>query len=263
MVAAKAPKMIKSLQRAINILDLFDEQAPELGITDIAERLGLHKSTAAGLIYTLEHNGYLDQDPETRKYRLGFKLVERAFTLLDQIDIRETALPHLQELRDWCNESVNLALPDRGQIIYVARLATTQSLGMRAKVGYRASMHCTALGKAILSSIPSTEVEQLIAQHGLPALTVHTITDRDELLQELVRIREQGFALDNEENEVSVRCVAAPIFDHTDQAVAAISVSAPLHRLPVADVTRYGEKIRDTAQAISYKLGYRLHERVP
>lgn len=109
-MAATAPKTIKSLQRAINILDLFDEQAAELGVTEIAEKLGLHKSTAAGLIYTLEYNGYLDQDPDTRKYRLGFNLVERAFTLLDQLDIREVALPHLQELRDWCDESVNLAL---------------------------------------------------------------------------------------------------------------------------------------------------------
>lgn len=262
-MAATTPKVIKSLQRAINILDLFDEQTAELGVTEIAEKLGMHKSTAAGLIYTLEHNGYLDQESETRKYRLGFKLVERAFTLLEQIDIREMALPYLQELRDWCNESVNLALRDGGEIVYVARLTTTQSLGMRAKVGYRASMHCTALGKAILSSMPSAEVEQLIAKHGLPALTPNTITDRDELLQELVRIREQGFALDNEENEIGVRCVAAPVFDHMDQAVAAISVSAPIHRVPIADVARYGERTRDTARAISCRLGFRLLERGP
>jgi DNA-binding IclR family transcriptional regulator len=260
-MAGKTPKVIKSLQRAMNILDLFDEQTSELGVTEIAEKLGMHKSTAAGLIYTLEHNGYLEQEPETRKYHLGFKLVERAFTLLDQIDIREMALPDLQELRDWCDESVNLALRDGGQIVYVARLTTTQSLGMRAKVGYRAPMHCTALGKAILSGSSVKEVEQFITQHGLPAVTRQTITDGEALRQELVRIREQGFALDDEENEVGVRCVAAPIYDHTAQIVAAISVSAPIQRVPMVDVPRFGEKVRDAAQAISCKLGYRLLER--
>jgi len=104
--------MIKSLQRALNILDLFDEQPAELGITEIAEILGLHKSTAAGLVYTLKHNDTLDQDPETRKYSLGFKLVERASTLLDRFDVRKAALPHLQKLMAWCDESVNLAVRD-------------------------------------------------------------------------------------------------------------------------------------------------------
>jgi IclR family KDG regulon transcriptional repressor len=252
------PRMIKSLQRAINILDLFDEQTAELGITEIAETLGLHKSTAAGLVYTLEHNGYLDQDSETRKYRLGFKLVERASTLLDQIDVRQVALPYLQELRAGCGESVNLAVRDGGQIVYIERLTTTQSLGMRAKVGYRAPMHCTALGKAILSCMPPREVEELVAQSGLPAATPHSITDRAQFLQEMDRVREHGFALDNEENEIGVRCVAAPILDHTDRPAAAVSISSPVLRFPPSEVPRYGQMVIEAANAISARLGYRL-----
>jgi IclR family KDG regulon transcriptional repressor len=249
--------MIKSLQRAINILDLFDEKTVELGITEIAEALGLHKSTAAGLVYTLEHNGYLDQDPETRRYRLGFKLVERASTLLDQIDVRKTALPHLPELIAWCDESVNLAVRDGGQIVYIERLTTTQSLGMRAKVGYRAPLHCTALGKAILSGLPLKDVEEIVAQDGLPAATPHSITDRVEFLQEMDRVREQGFAVDNEENEVGVRCVAAPIFDHAGRPTAAVSVSSPVLRFPLSEVPQYGQKVIEAANLISAKLGYR------
>ncbi len=254
----KAPRMIKSLQRAINILDLFDEQMVDLGITEIAETLGLHKSTAAGLVYTLEHNGYLDQDPETRKYHLGFKLVERASTLLDQIDVRQVALPYLQELRAWCGESVNLAVLDGGQIVYIERLTTTQSLGMRAKVGYRAPVHCTALGKAILSGMPLKEVEELMAQSSLPAATPNSITDRVQFLQEVDRVREQGYAVDNEENEIGVRCVAAPIFDHSRRPAAAISISSPVLRFPLSEVPRYGQKVVEAADAISHRLGYRL-----
>jgi len=250
--------MIKSLQRAINILDLFSEQTAELGITEIAEALGLHKSTAAGLVYTLEHNSYLHQDPETRKYSLGFKLVERASTLLDQIDVRQVALPHLRELRAWCGESVNLAVRDGGQIVYVERLTTTQSLGMRAKVGYRAPMHCTALGKAIFSGMPSREVEEFVAQSGLPAATPSSITDRAQFFQEVDRVREQGFAVDNEENEIGVRCVAAPIFDHSGRPVAAVSISSPVLRFPPSEVPQYGQKVIEAANAISARLGHRL-----
>jgi IclR family KDG regulon transcriptional repressor len=150
-MAGTTPRVINSLQRAFDILDLFDEQTAELGITEIAETLGLHKSTAAGLVYTLEYNGYLGQDPESRKYSLGFKLVERASVLLDQI-------------------------------VYIERLTTTQSLGMRAKVGYRAPMQCTALGKAILSGMPQEEAQKLVAQLGLLAVTAHSITDLTQFL---------------------------------------------------------------------------------
>lgn len=258
-MAATSPRTIKSLQRAINILDLFDEQTSQLGITEIAETMGLHKSTAAGLVYTLEYNGYLGQDSETRKYGLGFKLVERASTLLDQIDVRHVALPYLQELRDWSGESVNLAVRDGGQIVYIERLTTTQSLGMRAKVGYRAPMQCTALGKAILSGMPQEQVRELIAQHSLPSVTAHSITDLAQFLEEMDRTREQGFAVDNEENEVGVRCVAAPIFDHSARPAAAVSVSSPVLRLPLAEVPRYGQKVVEAASAISARLGYRLH----
>ena len=256
-MTAAARRTIGSVQRAIDILDLFDDQTSQLGITEIAAALDLHKSTAAGLVYTLEHNDYLEQDPATRKYRLGLKLVERASTALEQIDVRELALPHLRELRDWCDESVNLAIRDGGHIVYIERLPSTHPLGMRSKVGTRASVHSTALGKAILSCMPPAEVQQLIAQYGLPAITPQTITDPKQFLLEIDRTRERGFALDNEENEMGVRCVAAPICDHAGRVVAAASVSAPIQRVPMSEVPRYGRKVSETARAISSKLGNR------
>jgi IclR family KDG regulon transcriptional repressor len=249
-------RTIGSLQKAIDILELFDDLTPELGITEMSESLDLHKSTVSGLVYTLEGNNYLEQDSGTRKYKLGFKLVERASTLLSQIDVRSLALPHLQELRDWCDESVNLALCDGGHVIYVERLLSTQTLGMRAKVGYHAPLHCTALGKAILSSLPVAEVSQYVTRYGLPAVTGRTITDGGRFVEEIRRASECGFALDDEENEIGVRCVAAPVLDHTGHPAAAISVSAPAHRLPMSEVPRYGEQVKETALAISRELGY-------
>jgi DNA-binding IclR family transcriptional regulator len=253
---AHTSKKIGSIQRALDILNLFSSQSSELGTTEIARALGLHKSTTASLVYTLDANGYLGQNPDTRKYRLGLKLVERAFAMLDQVEVRQVAFPFLRELRDQWNETVNLAILDGPDIVYVERMLGTKALGMRSEVGRRAPAHSTALGKAILSCLPVATVQAFVSQYGLPAMTPRTITDPDKFLVELERIREQGYAVDDEENEIGGRCVAVPVFDHTGQPVAAASVSAPTARLPVSEFLQAGAMVRETAKSISRGLGY-------
>ena len=253
---AHQSKKIGSVQRAVDILNLFDSQTPELGATEIARALGLHKSTTASLVYTLEANGFLGQNPETRKYRLGLKLVERAFAMLDQVEVRQVAYPFLRELRDQWNETVNLAILDGPDIVYVERMLGTKALGMRSEVGRRAPAHSTALGKAILSCLPVAKVQAFVSQYGLPAMTPRTITDPDKFLAELEKTRELGYAVDDEENEIGGRCVAVPVFDHTGQPVAAASVSAPTARLPVSEFPQAGAMVRETAKSISRGLGY-------
>ncbi len=252
----KERKKIGSVQRAIDILNLFDSQSQELGMTDIAEALRLHKSTVAGLMATLEVNGYLDQNPLTRKYRLGLKLVERAFIALNQLEVRQIAQPHLRALRDAHDESVNLGIRDGIEVVYIERLAGNQSLGIHGHIGKRAPLHCTGLGKALLAWLPPEEVESLIAQCNFTALTEKTITDPQQYRDELQRTRERGFAIDDEENELGGRCVAAPIFDHRGHTVAAISISVPLPRIPPARIPEFGDSVRATAKAISTRLGY-------
>jgi IclR family acetate operon transcriptional repressor len=253
---ATARRNIGSLQRALDILDSFDEQMPALGITELSEMLGLHKSTVAGQVYTLERNGYLEQEPVTRKYRLGLKLVERAFTMLDQLDVRAVALPHLQELRDWCDESVFLAVRDGGHVVYIEQLLSSQPLGMRAKLGYRAPVQTTALGKAILSALPQADVEQLVSEYGLPEMTPNSIRHAAQFAKELDRTRERGYSVDDEENEPGVRCVGAPILDHTGSPTAALSLSAPLQRMPSTSIPDIGQRVADTAWRISRSLGH-------
>jgi DNA-binding IclR family transcriptional regulator len=253
---AHASKKIGSIQRALDILNLFSSQSSELGTTEIARALGLHKSTTASLVYTLEANGFLSQNPDTRKYRLGLKLVERAFAMLDQVEVRQVAYPFLRELRDQWNETVNLAILDGPDIVYVERMLGTKALGMRSEVGRRAPAHSTALGKAILSCLPVATVQAFVCQYGLPAMTPRTITDPDKFLVELEKTREQGYAVDDEENEIGGRCVAVPVFDHTGQPVAAASVSAPTARLPVSEFQQAGAMVRETAKSISRGLGY-------
>jgi IclR family KDG regulon transcriptional repressor len=253
---AHQSRKIGSVQRAIDILNLFDHQIPELGTTEIARALGLHKSTTASLVSTLAANGFLNQNPETRKYRLGLRLVERAFAMLDQVEIRQIAYPCLQGLRDQWNETVNLAILDSADVVYIERMLGTKALGMRSEVGRRAPAHSTALGKALLSCFPIADVKAFVAAHGLPVATPKTITDPDKFYGELDQVREQGYAVDDEENEIGGRCIAVSIFDHTGKAIAAVSISAPTARLPMSDVPQAGAMVRETAKAISRGLGY-------
>ncbi len=253
---AHSSRKIGSVQRAIDILNLFNAHSPELGTTEIARALNLHKSTAASLVYTLEANGLLAQNPDTRKFRLGLKLVERASAMLDQVQVRQVAYLHLQTLRDQFNETINLAVFDGADVVYVERILGTKALGMRSEVGRRAPAHSTALGKAILSCFPASFAQEYVRRYGLPPVTPKTITNPQKFFAELEQARAQGYALDDEENEIGGRCVAAPVFDHTGETIAAVSISSPAAHLPMGDVPRAGALVRETAKAISHNLGY-------
>jgi DNA-binding IclR family transcriptional regulator len=248
--------MIGSVQRALDILNLFDSQVEELGTTDIARSLDLHKSTVASLVYTLEANGYLTQNLKTRKYRLGFKLAELVSAMLNHFKVRQVAYPFLQELHQEFNETINLGVLDGGSVVYIERMQSTRPLGMRSEIGRRTLAHSTALGKAMLACLSPTELTAFINCYGLPALTPHTLTEPRRLLEDLEKTRQLGYALDDEENEIGGRCTAGPIFDLNGRVIAAVSISLPAARLPVADFSVYGSRIRETARAISRALGY-------
>jgi DNA-binding IclR family transcriptional regulator len=251
-------KPIGAVDRALDILDLFSQQVPELGIAEIAEATGLHKSTAAGLVYTLEARGYLGQNPANRKYRLGPRLAERAAVFLSQAEVRRAAEPHLRTLQREVDESLNLAIRDGADVIYIERVSSSQTLGMRAGIGRRAPTYCTALGKALLAALPDAEVTRLFPNPAFAPMTASTLPDLPHLLADLAETRRRGYALDDEENEYGGRCVAAAVYDHTGQAVAAVSISAPTQRFPREQVPAYGRRVAAAAQAISAELGFLL-----
>ncbi len=250
-------RVMGSLQRAFDILDLFSASYPELGITEIAQRLELHKSTASGLIYSLEEGGYLDQNPENRKYRLGLKFLERTTVLLGQLEIRDVARPFLLNLRNWSQESINLAIHDENEVVYVERYLSEQGLSYRNVVGKRAFVHTTALGKAILSELPLEEAEQILKSYKFESKTEYTFTTIEDVLKDLIITKERGFAIDNQENGLGGRCVASSIFNHLGQPIAAVSISVPLPRIPEEKIPYYGNKVNEVANEISLQLGYR------
>jgi len=252
----KQRKIIASVQRALDILDLFDSKHAELGNAEIARMLDLPVGTVAGLIYTLKGRGYLNQNPINRKYRLGLKLAERTRVLFDQLDLRRVALPYLEQLREWCGESVNLAIQEGLSVVYIERLFGRHSLGIRSELGKHAPVHSTALGKAILAFQSPEEIQRFISICKFEPETRYTIREASIYLSDLALTRQRGFAVDEEENEIGGRCVAAPIFDSTGQAVAAVSVSVPVQRLPADRVAEFGRMIQSTALQISKDLGF-------
>jgi IclR family transcriptional regulator, KDG regulon repressor len=248
-------KTIGSVQRALDIINLFDKAHVELGNAEIAKLVDLPIGTASGLIYTLKVNNYLDQNPSNRKYRLGLKLAERAAVLLDQLDLRKVAAPYLEQIRDWCGESVNLAVRDGNEVVYIERMFGDHSLGIRSELGRRGNLHSTSLGKAILSFLPDSELKNILDGYVYTQVTPFSIKSETELVTELSKIKQRGYSVDEQENEMGGRCVGAPIFNRNGYPIAAISISVPIQRFPPEDVEKYGNKLVAIADMISKKMG--------
>ena len=247
-----------TVQKAMDILDCLGRAKAPLAASELGRRLEMPRSTAYRLLTTLNMGGYVTQDLENpEKYRLGFKIVELASSLLDSIELRKQAAPFLGELRDHANEVIHLVVLEDGRVAYIDKLECSQAVRMHSSIGRQGSLHCTAVGKAMLAYMPESSVAEIIEQHGLPALTPKTITDKATLRRELEKVRQQGYAIDDLENEEGIRCVGAPIFDHGGKPVAALSVSGPAFRMTLERAEELGQAVQSTAQSISRQLGYR------
>jgi DNA-binding IclR family transcriptional regulator len=176
--------------------------------------------------------------------------------LLDQIDLRKIATPFLEELRQWSGESINLAIRDDKEVVYIERLFGHHSLGIRSELGKRARLHSTALGKAILAHMDPKETRAILFGYEFTPITPKTITNLEDFLEELKRVGITGYAIDEEENELGGRCLAAPIFNNYSIPVAAVSISVPIQRLPREKIVEYGTQIKQAALEISRNLGY-------
>lgn len=248
--------VVKSVSRALDIIQLVGMKKGGLGVTEIAKQMDINKSSVYRILVTLAQYGYIEQDESTGLYKLGYKFLEISSKLLDSIDIRSEAGPFLQQLEDTTNEVIHLVVYDQGEVVYIEKLEGTETLRMHSKVGKRAPMHCTSVGKAILANLPSGMVHEIVERKGLPMHTKHTITDKDALFKELVQVKQNGYALDLEENENGISCIAAPIFDHLGKVVAAISISGPTIRMTEERLDQLKEQMLDVGSQISVRLGF-------
>lgn len=246
---------IQAIERAVAILNAFSADAPELGVTELAERLRLHKSTVHRFLVNLEGAGFVERNPRTSRYRLGLRIFELGGLVLQGMNLWDEALPFLESLVRDSGETGHLAVLDGGEAIYIERVEARRALRIPSAVGRGYPAHATNLGKVLLAYLPPEELRAVVGKHGLPAYTPNTITDLQRLEAELARIRAQGYAVDNEEYDEGLRCIGAPIQDHTGHVVAALGIGGPVTRVTPARVSELAELVRQAAGGLSRRLG--------
>jgi len=256
MKESKPNYPIKVLNKTFSILEVLLQQGSAMNMTEISKKLDLYPSTTHRILDTLKHWGYVEQEPDNQEYQLGLKVLELGMAKLQQIDLVREATPYLKELVKQCNETAHLGVLEEGDVLYLAKEESSQTIRMCSYVGKRAPLHCTALGKVLLAFLPEEERKKILEQKELPRLTDNTITDRNKLEKELSKIQKQDFALDQEENEKDVRCIAAPIRNYQGKVIAALSISSPSYRINTNQKKDLKKSLLQISKEISKRLGY-------
>jgi DNA-binding IclR family transcriptional regulator len=246
---------VDAAAKALDLLSAFSFREPRLSLAELATRTGIPRPTAFRLLTTLEQAGFVAK--VNAEYQLGIKCFVLGNIVASSLDLRKKAQPHLEQLRDATGETVHLAVLDRWQVLYLERLQSPHPIGfMRSRIGGIVPAYCTGLGKTLLAFKPQDEVEAWLSTQTLQTMTPQTITSARRLLKELRAIRERGYGLDEQEHEIGVRCIAAPICNHAGEVVAAISVAGPADRMPRPLVgSGMAAAIGVAARAISTELG--------
>jgi DNA-binding IclR family transcriptional regulator len=246
--------MSQTVDRALSILAVLAERPHR--INEVAEHLGVHHSTALRLLHTLRGRGLVKELPD-HSYRLGPATFRLAFTALDGIDLRSVARPYMQRLNAQTGETVHLGTLEGDDVVYIDKVDARNVVRLHSSIGGIATLHCTAVSKAILAFLPIAERERLLASHSLTRLTEHTLSTVEELTADLERSRERGYVLDAEENEPGIHCVGAPIVGPDDAVVGALSVTAPMSRLDRDALVALAPAVIAASGEASRELGWR------
>ena len=244
--------MSQSLERALELLDELADGPKRLG--PLADSAGIHKSTVLRLLQTLERHGYVRRQGDIPEFTLGLRLVELSHSLLEGLDIRRVAAQPLKRLGEQTGETIHLAVLDGSEVVYIDKVESVHPVRMYSRVGARAPAHCTGVGKVLLAYTDVTRWPAL----ELRRFTDQTITTHEGLVLAAKDIRSKGWGRDEREHEGAIRCVAAPIFGSTGEAVAALSVSVPTSRLSMEQLDRYIPAMLEAAEAITTGLGGRV-----
>ncbi len=248
---------VQALDRALDILENLALEGKGMGLTELSQKVGLNKSTVYRLLSTLAEWGYVEKTTQGSKYKLGLKVIDLGSIFLNNIELKTEALPYLNELKEKSRQPVHLARLEDGQVVYIEKVDVINSIRMYSQIGRRVPAHSTALGKVMMAYKRADEVEYIIQNRGLAAVTSNTITDKQRFMEELKNIRIRGYALDDEENEVGIRCLAAPVFDYRCKVIAAVSTSGAIDVFTYQKLDELKESVMDVAHKISMRLGYK------
>jgi DNA-binding IclR family transcriptional regulator len=249
-------KIIQSIDRALQVLELFSLEKPEWGVTEISKVLNIYKSNVHNILSTFAEKGFVKKDSKTDKYKLGIKFFELGSVVIKNMDLRRIAHPHIEKLSKEFNETVHLGVLDEGRVVSIEREESNKGLCSHIEIGRRAPLYCTAVGKAIMSYLSEDEINLIIKEKGLEKYTENTITNKEELEKEFLKIRKQGYAVDNMEHEEGVRCVAGPIRDYNGKVIASMSISGPAFRIDESNIPNIAKRVKECCNYISKEMGY-------
>jgi DNA-binding IclR family transcriptional regulator len=251
---------LHSLDRAVAVLDLLGESDTALSLAEVCQRMSLHKSTAHRSLMVLERSALIERTPENR-YRLGLKLYELGNRAVEQIDLRTRVHPYFRRLAAQVGETVHLSVLQKTSIVYLDKVEPNRRVCVSSKTGTSNPVYCTSMGKAMLAFQPPEVIDQIVSKIRFVRYTHKTITSKEALLKALERVRRRGYAIDDQEIEMGVRCIGAPIFNDKNYAIAAVSVSGPASRITVPTTSEIAEHVLRCCRDISLSLGLHAKKR--
>jgi DNA-binding IclR family transcriptional regulator len=253
-----SPKVdsVPSIERALTVLELLTQSRKGFSISEVSRRLSLPKSSVHLILTTLERRGYLQKNSHSGKYHFGLKLVSLSRTAIESLELREEAKPFLETLMRKTGLTVHMAILERNEAVIIEKIQPLSLIQLATWIGRRMDVNCTGAGKVLIAYMPPDEFDKQIKFKGLAKHNHKTIVSLSKLRQELARIREMGYALDDEEDEIGLRCIGAPVFDNSATVVAAISVSGTTSQISLEQVPILARTVTRTAAAISSQLCY-------
>ncbi len=246
---------LSSVSNALRMMKAFSNETNELGITELAKTLDVAKSTAHRIASTLVEDGFLEKNPVNEKYRLGLALFRLGALVRRRMNVSYESRPMLMDLRARTNETILLAIPDEDQILYAFHLESSHAIRMRSDIGVRKPMVCTAEGQVLLAYMPETDRSSIL-DNPIKQRTAHTITDTGALIAKLATIRTNGYSLEDQESEIGMRSIAAPIYNSERDVVASVALAGPVIRMKDGLIPSLADQVIQTAMEISHRLGY-------
>ncbi|MFN8375889.1 MAG: IclR family transcriptional regulator [Anaerolineae bacterium] len=241
--------MIQSLARGLEVLDILAQAEGDIGIMEFARQLDIDKSSASRLLQTLANYGYVEQDQDTRRFRLGPRVVALSNRVLNRMPLRDHARPFLRHLTETTGECSHIAILAHGKALYIDQYQTPAILRVETEIGTMSPLHCTALGKVLLA------FNGAIPPQNLVSFTLRTITDPEGLRLHLDQVRRQGYAVDDEEHVAGVRCIAAPVYNFNRKVIAAMGISGPAGRVTLENLPALRQQVLMSAEELSLRLG--------
>lgn len=247
---------VQTIDRTLDIIELLANAKEGLGVTEIGKNIGLHKSTVYRLLTALSNRGYIEKDPKNSTYKIGLKFIEVSGLFLKKLELKTEALPFMRKLAEIIGQPVHLAILEGAEVVYIEKVELVNSIRMYSQIGRRVPAYCSAIGKILLAGLNTDSLREVLENIKFERFTPNTIISKRELLREIEQVKEKGWAVDNEEHEPNIRCIAAPIIDYTGKIIAAVSVSGESRIINYESDLEIAGHVIETAGKISTRMGY-------